>query len=306
MSLVFVCTPAILPAVMDAHAFLERLKVSRHYRGQIAAARCLEARPAEYGEPTARLPDALCGLLRNEGIERLYCHQAESYDAICGGRDVVICTGTASGKSLCYHLPVLAELIEKPDARALYLFPAKALAYDQLGNLQRMVEDGAGGLVEETIKMPVWFYPVASSGTPMCEALRQSQAILQDWISAHQESFPPMVINITDGEATDGDPVPVAEHLKQLATHDGNVLLFNLHLSSHAGPSVQYPDSEVGLLDEFAVQLFRMSSVLPPHIQAAVAAGGYTINPQARGFVFNAGIVEVIKFLNTGTQSDLR
>jgi len=127
---------------MDAHAFLERLKVSRHYRGQIAAARCLEARPAEYGEPTARLPDALCGLLRNEGIERLYCHQAESYDAICGGRDVVICTGTASGKSLCYHLPVLAELIEKPDARALYLFPAKALAYDQLGNLQRMVEDG--------------------------------------------------------------------------------------------------------------------------------------------------------------------
>lgn len=168
---------------------------------------------------------------------------------------------------------------------------------------KRKVEDGADGLVEETIKMPVWFYPVASSGTPMCEALRQSQVILQDWISAHQDSFPPMVINITDGEATDGDPVPVAEHLKQLATQDGNLLLFNLHLSSHAGPSVQYPDSEAVLLDEFAVQLFRMSSVLPPHVQSAVAAEGYTVSPQARGFVFNAGIVEVIKFLSIGTQA---
>jgi len=167
----------------------------------------------------------------------------------------------------------------------------------------RKVEDGAGGLVEEKIKMPVWFYPVASSGTPMCEALRQSQTILEGWISTHQESFPPMVINITDGEATDGNPLPAADQLKQLATRDGNLLLFNLHLSSHAGPSVQYPDSEVALLDEFAVQLFRMSSVLPPHVQSAVAAEGYAVGPQARGFVFNAGIVEVIKFLNIGTQA---
>ena len=60
---------------------------------------------------------------------------------------MVICSGTASGKSLCYHLPVLAALLDEPEARALYLFPAKALAYDQLGNLERMVAEAELGEV---------------------------------------------------------------------------------------------------------------------------------------------------------------
>ncbi len=126
---------------MDARGFIERLKVSRHYRGQIEAERTLDARAAEYRVPATRLPQRLAELLKGEGIDQLYSHQADSYDAVRAGRDVVISTGTASGKSLCYHLPVLAEMIEHPDSRALYLFPAKALAYDQLGNLQRMVEE---------------------------------------------------------------------------------------------------------------------------------------------------------------------
>jgi DEAD/DEAH box helicase domain-containing protein len=131
---------------MDARGFIERLKVSRHYRGQIAAEQPLEARPADHRAPAARLPAALTALLQQEGIGQLYRHQADSYDAIQGGKDVVISTGTASGKSLCYHLPVLAGLIDDPESRALYLFPAKALAYDQLGNLERMV--AAAGLAD--------------------------------------------------------------------------------------------------------------------------------------------------------------
>jgi DEAD/DEAH box helicase domain-containing protein len=127
---------------VDAHGFLERLKVSRHYRGQIAAQRVIPARLAEYRDPADPLPDGLRRLLKREGIERLYGHQAESYAAIRGGKHVVICTGTASGKSLCYHLPVLAQIIADPESRALYLFPAKALAYDQLASLERMVEEG--------------------------------------------------------------------------------------------------------------------------------------------------------------------
>ncbi len=124
---------------MDARGFIERLRAGRDYRGQIAAVRCLEERPAAYALPSSPIPDRLQALLRNEGIEQLYVHQAEAYDALRGGTDAVICTPTASGKSLCFHLPVLAELLEDPESRALYLFPAKALAYDQLGNLERMV-----------------------------------------------------------------------------------------------------------------------------------------------------------------------
>ena len=171
---------------------------------------------------------------------------------------------------------------------------------------QRKVEDGTGGLIEETVKFALWFDPVASGGTPMGQALRQACALLEPWVQAHATSFPPIVINITDGEATDGDPRPLAEALHTLATADGNVLLFNLHLSARPGAPVLYPESEASLPDEFARQLFQMSSLLPPHIREAAGSAGYTVGPQSRGFVFNADIVEVIKFLDLGTRAELR
>jgi hypothetical protein len=167
---------------------------------------------------------------------------------------------------------------------------------------RRKVEDGAGGLVEEAVRFPIWFDPVAQNGTPMCQALALARTILERWVQGHLNSFPPIVINLTDGEATDGDPRPPAAALCQLATNDGNVLLFNCHLSSHPAAPVLYPESEVGLPDQYAVQLFQMSSPLPPHIRAAALGEGYAIGPQARGFVFNADIVEVIKFLDIGTR----
>jgi DEAD/DEAH box helicase domain-containing protein len=130
---------------MDALGFLARLQADRHYRGQIAAVRTREPRDARYQAPREALPERLRDLLRGLGIEQLYAHQAQAIDAIAGGRDVIISTGTASGKSLCYHVPVLARLLDDPDTRALYMFPAKALAQDQLGSLERMIEDGAFG-----------------------------------------------------------------------------------------------------------------------------------------------------------------
>jgi Mg-chelatase subunit ChlD len=170
----------------------------------------------------------------------------------------------------------------------------------------RKIEDGAGGLIEQTVKFAIWFDPVANGGTPMCQALQQARGILQSWVQNHPTSFPPIVINITDGEATDGDPRSPAEDIRALATQDGNVLLFNLHLSSRAGEPVLYPESEAGLSDQFARQLFEMSSPLPPHIRAAAQSAGYAVGPQPRGFAFNADMVEVIKFLDIGTRAELR
>ena len=74
-----------------------------------------------------------------------------------------------------------------------------------------------------------------------------------------------MVINITDGEATDGDPSAPGDALKELGTEDGQLLLFNLHLSSHAGASIAYPSRERDLPDPFAGQLFRMSRLSCRH-----------------------------------------
>lgn len=171
---------------------------------------------------------------------------------------------------------------------------------------QRKVEDGVGGLIEESVKFAVWFDAVANGGTPMGQALRQVRTLLEPWVQSHAGSFPPIVINITDGEADDGDPRPLAEAVRALSTMDGNILLFNLHLSSHAGAPMLYPESEAGLPDKFAQQLFQMSSLLPPHIREAARSAGYAVGPQARGFVFNADIVEVIKFLDLGTRAELR
>jgi DEAD/DEAH box helicase domain-containing protein len=87
------------------------------------------------------LPRALVKALAARGIDALYCHQRAAYDAAVVGRDLVIATPTASGKSLCYNLPVLTALTADPSARALYLFPTKALARDQEAALRSMMSD---------------------------------------------------------------------------------------------------------------------------------------------------------------------
>jgi len=168
----------------------------------------------------------------------------------------------------------------------------------------RKIEDGAGGLVEEKIVLPEWFEPIADNGTPMCEALSEVLSILSPWVSSHPNSSPPIVINITDGEPNPGcNPRTYAEKLQNLATSDGNVLLFNLHISSDPATPIFYPESPSVLPDASAKQLFEMSSNLPPHIYQAAQGEGYNVSPNSRGFVFNADIVEVIKFLDIGTRA---
>jgi hypothetical protein len=172
---------------------------------------------------------------------------------------------------------------------------------------KRKVEDGAGGLVEQAVRFPIWFDPIASGGTPMCQAFAKAISLLESWVSQHQNSFPPVVINITDGEATDGDPSAPAESIKKVRTGDGEALLFNLHISSAASAPVEFPDSEGGLPDQFAQLLFRMSSVLPAHIRDQARNEGYRVTEGSRGFVFNADLVSLIKFLDIGTRpSNLR
>jgi hypothetical protein len=171
----------------------------------------------------------------------------------------------------------------------------------------KKVDDGAGGLVDQTVKFPVWFDPVANGGTPMCQALTRAQSTLKKWLDQHPDCFPPIVINITDGEATDGDPAIPAENLKRLASSDGNALLFNLHLSSTRAAPIEYSDNEEGLPDKYAKLLFKMSSPLPEYMRTIAQQEGFSVTDRTRGFVFNADIVAVIRFLDIGTRpSNLR
>ncbi|HXF81161.1 MAG TPA: DEAD/DEAH box helicase [bacterium] len=116
---------------MDARAFLDELVARPDYQGQIVHERYLPPRRARYAALTPPLPEPLRAALAGQGITRLYTHQAEAVAAARAGRHVVVVTTTASGKTLCYNLPVLEALLAEPSACALYLFPTKALAQDQ-------------------------------------------------------------------------------------------------------------------------------------------------------------------------------
>src|SRR3984957_285006 len=95
----------------------------------------------------------------------------------------------------------------------------------------RKVDDGAGGIVEQQFKFPVWFEARPTGRTPMCEALGKAKEYLESFLAAHPKCYPPIVINITDGQPSDGDPRDAAKELRALNSTDGNVLLFNAHLS---------------------------------------------------------------------------
>ena len=176
----------------------------------------------------------------------------------------------------------------------------------RLETMTRTVPDGKGGTTETQVRFPVWFDLDALGKTPMCKALEEAKKMLTPWVEAHQESFPPLVFNITDGEASDGDPLGPAAELRELATEDGNLLLFNVHLSSIEDEPIHYPSSSADLPDEFALQLYEMSSVMPPPIRERFADEGYDVQEQARSFVFNADIGDVVQCLDIGTRLKMR
>jgi hypothetical protein len=157
----------------------------------------------------------------------------------------------------------------------------------------------AGDIDEVEVKHPVWFDPESNGGTPMCEALELGHDYLKPWIDRHQESFPPVAVNVTDGKATDGDPRPAADKLRGLSTKDGDILLFNIHISSADRKPILYPDSTDGLSSESARHLFEMSSPLPPIFQEGLRGEGYEVGPGSRGYVFHADAVEMIRSIQS-------
>jgi hypothetical protein len=163
------------------------------------------------------------------------------------------------------------------------------------------VDDGAGGVLAQTIKFPVWFEPVAYGATPMCEAMDLAWHVVTDFLGRFPHCYPPTIINVTDGEATDGDPETHAKCLRDLASTDGAVVFYSSHISSLNDQPIVFADDEAGLPDGYAQALFRMSSRLPPRIWN-VAKKEYAVSELAHGYTFNADLVSVIRFLDIGTR----
>ncbi len=129
---------------------LEQFRQDERFRDNIVHWTTIPPREARCVPFPADLDQRICDTLSRRGITSLYTHQASAYEKVQAGRHIVAVTPTASGKSMCYHLPVLQRLSEDPQARALYLFPTKALAQDQKSELHELIGETGLAIKLET------------------------------------------------------------------------------------------------------------------------------------------------------------
>ena len=169
-----------------------------------------------------------------------------------------------------------------------------------------------GKSVTDTKMVKTWVQPVASGLTPMNSALLKAADLLENWIVAHKgkDIFPPIVINITDGQATDAkgpELLKTARRIKDLHTSDGNVLLLNIHLSNIDEEPVLFPSSQDLLPnDEHAVLLYDMSSEMPKIFNPEIARITHVDTGSTyTGMAYNADANMLIQMMQIGTNTSL-
>ncbi|MGE3818846.1 MAG: vWA domain-containing protein [Isosphaeraceae bacterium] len=193
--------------------------------------------------------------------------------------------GTLAGRDLVSVVDLFDDVLAVEDR--------KAADVDDLGNR-----------IETVKKFQVWYRKPPEDqmgGTPTCAAFAYVRDVAAQWAEAHPRSYPPMVIHLTDGEPNDGDPSDVAAALQTVATEDGELLLFNCHISSSDADPVAFPTSEGMLMDARAKDLFRISSELPEAVRARAEIMHITCPSGARGMVFNADAAKMIELIQLGT-----
>lgn len=177
----------------------------------------------------------------------------------------------------------------------------------------RMVQ---GRVIQVQENRPYWVAPViGSKRTEMAMALQYAYEAIRNWLAvdkARERSFPPIVVNITDGDHNGvGNPVTEANRIREQVTTDGHVLLFNCHLTSHGRQRIVFPQrletiqKQITDADEreWATQLFTMSSIIPRTIiRRARNLYHVTLEDEARGFIYNASPGDLMNFLRWGTQ----
>ncbi|HKM43768.1 MAG TPA: DEAD/DEAH box helicase [Limnochordia bacterium] len=132
---------------VGVESILRKIEQNPRFMNNVTFRHTIPAEPGIYKPIPEFLPEKLSKLLVSKGIERLYSHQAAAITKVREGQDIVVVTPTASGKTLCYNLPVIQDLLEDEEARALYLFPTKALAQDQVAELM-VWSDELGGKIK--------------------------------------------------------------------------------------------------------------------------------------------------------------
>lgn len=182
--------------------------------------------------------------------------------------------------------------------------------YVPVRNVHRTRTLPSGERFDTVIERREWVAPEAKGRTPMGDALRMARRMVCSWCRKHLDSFPPVVINITDGEATDATPEEIralAARLREAGTRDGNVLFVNIHLATadqHSSMALSYPSEEEALpINRHSKLLYDISSTLPSLYDAAIInlkGGG---RPPFRAVCYNTSINELVGLLAIGSLS---
>ena len=168
---------------------------------------------------------------------------------------------------------------------------------------RRVVTAPSGEPVEISTPAPVWVTPYAAGKTPMVAALRQARELVAGWLRRYRDAFPPIVINVTDGVASDGDPLAEMRAIRAMRSSDGNVLMLNVQLSKSDQPPVSFPADDRLLQSEGARTLFEgASALIPSMVQAAREQGLGTVREGAKGFVCNADFDALVNAIEIGTR----
>lgn len=157
--------------------------------------------------------------------------------------------------------------------------------------------DDEGHIVQMPVYFPIWVEPKIGTATPMCAALERAIELAEEWAVNHPKNYPPVVINITDGASTDGDPKPLVEELCQIHTTEGATLLFNCHITNLKAATVEFPSNPSELPhdpEQLAPQLFAFSSEIPQAARDNILnATDQSLPASARGFIFNGDAASV-------------
>ena len=217
---------------------------------------------------------------------------------------ITACTAGDRIKDRCY----VGVVGYGSGVKLLFLDTVSVLAENTNITTVKKLSDGAGGLVEADEVVRIFVDPISSNGTPMTEAFQLACQGVEKFISGHPYSFPPIVINITDGEPNNMNTAATeAKKIAQLKTTDGNVIIMNAHIAELSEGKVELPSSNSGFdSNKFANFLFDISTVLPETLAKRAKNVGFNVQPGSRGFVFNADAKTLVKLLNFGTIGGLR
>ncbi len=176
-------------------------------------------------------------------------------------------------------------------------------------SFEESMPDNSAAMVKHHIHP--WIEPKAEGNTPMYEALLRIREMVEEWCEQEQnrESFPPIVFNITDGEASDCDDNELryaAEMLRRTGTGDGTTLLINIHLSTDLlQPSMVFPMAEeLHSANRYARLLADCSSIMPDSFNAEIGKLKLSAStPPYRGMGYNASVIELLSIINIGSRS---